>query len=84
MVGAVEKSKTHSFKDYTNFLEKLKIEFRDKYENNIPSSNSNLDEYEKLNVIGRGTYGIVVILLIFVLLLLSTFTNPHYLFSIHN
>lgn len=60
MVGEVETSKIRSFKNYTNFLEKLKIEFRNKFENNIPSSNSYLHEYEKLDVIGRGTYGIVV------------------------
>lgn len=60
MVSEVETCKIRSFKNYTDFLEKLKIDFHDKYDNDVPSTDSNLHEYEKLNVIGRGTYGVVV------------------------
>lgn len=55
-----EPCKIRTFKSYMNFLTKSKNEFQKKYENNVPSMHSSLSEYQKLDVIGKGTYGVVV------------------------
>lgn len=52
--------KIKSQKEYTDLLQKLGQEFEDKYTKTDPSPLPNLQDYLKLNVVGKSAFGDVV------------------------
>lgn len=52
--------------EYCSMLAKLKTEFDARYEQNAPSSNPDMEDYTKISTIGKGAFGTVVCLFIFV------------------